>query len=122
MTPNYPIDPIDPTLDCDAIRELIPDYAFGLADPADVRLVESNLASCPEGGNEMADFRPLEGELGAQVPEIEPPSAIGEWLMAAIAAPAIANKPRRQALRLAWLAAALVVIALVITNVYWLIR
>ncbi len=119
MTPN---NRINPALDCDSIRELIPDYAFGLADPEDIRFVESNLINCPEAVNELADFRQLQAELRASVLQIEPSLVVGERLMAAIATPTIAMKPRRQSFRLAWLAAALVVIALVMTNIYWLVR
>src|SRR5450432_2338860 len=119
MTSNAPSDPLR---GCDAIRELIPDYAFGLATAEDIRLVESNLADCPEAANDLADFRRLQEDMRASVVQIEPPAALGARLMAAIATPALPIKPRRQPIRWAWLAAALIAIAFLTSNIYWLIR
>src|SRR5258708_26564825 len=118
MTPNSRI---DPAVDWDGIRELIAGYAFGLADPEDIRFVESNLINCPEAVDELADFRQLQAELRASVPQIEPPLAVGERLMAAIATPTIAMKPRRQTFRLSWLAPSLLVIPLPLTHFYFLL-
>src|SRR5260221_7450611 len=113
---------IYPTYDCDAIQELIPDYAFGLTDPEETRRVESSLAACPEAANQLADFQRLQAEMRAGVPQIELPAQLGERLMAAIAAPTVVAQPRRHPLRRGWMIAAAAVIALIITNVYWLTR
>jgi hypothetical protein len=67
--------PIEQTSDCEAIRELISDYAFGLTDPGDTRLVESNLARCSDAANQLSDFRHLQADMRAGVPRIEPPAA-----------------------------------------------
>src|SRR5258708_19362888 len=112
---------IDSVLDLDGIRELIPEYAFGLANPEDIRFVESNLINCPEAVNELADFRQLQAELRASVLQIEPSLVVGERLMAAIATPTIAIKPRRQTFRLSWLAPSLLVIPLPLTHFYFLL-
>ncbi len=119
MNPNHLT---ELTRDCDTIRELIPDYAFGLTDPEETRLVESRLDSCPEAAAQLTDFQSLQAEMRAAVPQIEPPARLGERLMAATATPAHPARPRRQAWRQVWLAAAMALIALVVTNVYWLAR
>jgi hypothetical protein len=55
------------------------------------------------------------------VTQIEPPAYLRERLMTAIAAPAPEAQPRRTIPR-GWLALAAVIIALILTNVYWLVR
>lgn len=108
---------LEATHNCDAIRELIPDYAFGLTGPEETRLVESNLAFCPEAVAELADYQHLQTEMRAGVPQVEPPPLLQQRLMAAIATPKRPTIPRR-VFRWQWLAAA-AVIALVVTNLYW---
>ena len=61
---------------CDAIRELIPEYAFGLTDPEQTRFVEANLQHCAEAAAELADFQRLQSEMRADVAQIEPPLAL----------------------------------------------
>jgi anti-sigma-K factor RskA len=120
MSPNQHL--ISPP-DCDAIQELIPDYAFGLTSAAETRLIESNLASCPDAVAQLADFRRMQDQLRADVKEIAPPPGLEDRLMAAIAEPSLpAAKPRPKTIRWAWVTAAAAVIALVLTNVYWLAR
>jgi hypothetical protein len=121
---------VDPARDCDAIRELIPDYAFGLTDADETFFVEANLEYCPGAAAQLADFRSLQDEMRANVPEIEPSAQLGERLMAAIvapvaavpAAPAVPLKPRLKRIPLGWVAAGAAVIALVGSNVYWISR
>jgi predicted anti-sigma-YlaC factor YlaD len=103
--------------DCDLIHDLIPDYAFGLTGPDETRLVERHLANCPDAEAQLADFRRLQDDMREDVPQIEPPPQLAERLMAAIAAP----QPQPRRIQWAWLAAAAVV-ALVVTNLYWLLR
>jgi anti-sigma-K factor RskA len=123
MTVNHQTDRAH---DCDPIKELIPEYAFGLTDPTETRLVEANLADCPEASAQLADFRRLQAEMRAGVPQIEPSAHLGERLMAAIVTPPTPAKVRRfQPINRAWLAAAIAaiaVIALLGTNIYWLTR
>src|SRR5947208_2567581 len=113
---------------CDTIQELIPDYAFGLTDPGETRLVETNLTRCPEAAMQLADYRHLQAEMRAGVPQIAPPSQLETRLMAAVSIPAVikTNSQARRVIRFSrlnrrwgWLAAALVLIALVGSNVYW---
>lgn len=117
---------------CDAIRDLIPDYAFGLTDAEQTRLVEAHLPLCAEAAAQLAEFRQLQDAMRAEVAQIEPPPALEAKLMAAIAAPdrehparphsLPAAVPPRRRLPYAWLAAAAAIIALVLTNGYWLTR
>ncbi|MBI5667297.1 MAG: anti-sigma factor [Chloroflexi bacterium] len=106
--------------DCDSVELLIPDYAFGLTTPEETRLVETNLAACPEAVAQLADYRQLQDEMRLSVPQIEPSPDLEARLMAAIAPAAPAQTPRRVQ-PLAWLAAAAIV-ALALTNIYWLVR
>lgn len=106
-------------VDCEALQELIPDYAFGLADAEAVRLVETSLPVCPEAAAQLADYRRLQDEMRVSVPLMHPPPQLGERLMAAVKTQPVTTAPRRQLNWLMGLAAAAVV-ALVITNLYWL--
>ncbi|MEP7291350.1 MAG: anti-sigma factor [Chloroflexota bacterium] len=123
--------------DCEKLLDLIPEYAFGVTDPEQTRLIEASLHACPEAVSRLAEYRDLQDELRAGVAQIEPPPLVGERLMAAIhppipfvapnavptSAPVIAAAPRRsRAMRMAWVAAAAAVVALVLTNLYWLTR
>ncbi len=131
---------------CENIQQLIPEYAFGLTSLEETKLVEANLAACPQAAADLADYRRLQEEMREEVPQIEPPVGLEAKLMAAIAVPAapaerinirpqspaphmpsaapIATpvtpvavpKPRRN---IAWLAAAAAILALVITNIFW---
>ncbi len=115
---------------CDAIRELIPEYAFGLTDAEQTRFVEANLQHCVEAAAELADFQRLQNEMRADVAQIEPPLALESKLMAAIAEPVSttsplimpAIQPRRRAIPVGWLVAAAAIIVLLLTNGYWLVR
>ncbi len=115
---------------CDAIRELIPEYAFGLTDPEQTRFVEANLSTCTDAAAELADFQRMQAEMRADVAQIEPPLALESKLMAAIAEPASKptpvilpdNPPRRRSIPVGWLVAAAAIIVLLLTNGYWLTR
>lgn len=111
--------------DCDAITELVADYAFGLTSTDESRLVESRLPACPQAAGQLADFRRLQDEMRRGVKQIEPPAALGERIMAAAAATATpAPQPRVTHLNTnrGWLAAAAAVALLLLTNIYWLTR
>lgn len=109
--------------DCESLQALIPDYAFGLTSAEETRLVEAHLADCPEAVAQLADYRRMQTDLRAGVPQIEPPPALEAKLMAAIAPPAISiPKPQHKPFPIMPLAAAAALIALVFTNVYWMTR
>lgn len=127
---------LESVVDCETLSSLIPDYAFGLTDAEESRLVESGLPFCPDATAQLAEFRQMQDDMRASVAEFEPPPMLGERLMAAIALPAPAlsapavvvpptPKPAsRPASRFpkinpAWAAAAAALVVLVITNFYW---
>jgi anti-sigma-K factor RskA len=127
-------------MDCEALLDLIPEYAFGVTEPEQTRQIEASIAHCPEAAARLAEYRMMQDELRASVPQVEPPPALGTRLMAAIAepipfavppapalsAPVMTEKPpqvpKTRSFRLAWVAAAAALLALVLTNVYWFSR
>lgn len=120
MSPDYHL---ESTHDCDAIRELIAEYAFGLTSPEETRLVEANLASCLEAVAQLEDYRRLQDEMRGSVPQHEPSPMLEDRLMALIATPQEAPQPQpRFRFHPAWLAAAVALIILLLSNVYWLFR
>lgn len=106
--------------DCDEIVELVADYAFGLTDEAESRLVAGRLHDCPTAAEQLAEFRRLQDEMRRSVAQIEPPAALNDRIMAA----AGVKRPRTTALpaRAGWMAAAAAVALLLLTNLYWLTR
>jgi anti-sigma-K factor RskA len=110
--------------DCEAIQELIPDYAFGLTSAEETRWIESNLASCPDAAAQLADYQQLQDEMRGTVPQMDPPADLESRLMAAVSAlptPAQTVKPHR-VIHWGWVVAAAAMVALVLTNVYWFAR
>lgn len=119
---------------CDAIRELIPEYAFGLTSPDETRFVEANLQHCADAAAELADFQRLQSEMRTDIAQIEPPLSLESKLMAMIAepdplpAPAPAPvmmpvaPPRRRSIPVGWMVAAAAIVVLLVTNGYWLAR
>src|SRR4051812_30101242 len=100
---------------CDTVGELIADYAFGLTDPEETRMVEANLTYCPDAVEQLADFRRIQGEMRAGVPQVEPSPQMGTRLMAAITAPAapaplsrLSRRPFSRSFNRVWLAAAVI--------------
>jgi len=116
-------------VNCDSILELIPDYAFGLTDLAESRWVESNLARCPEAASQLANYQRIQDAMRVDVPQIEPPVALEEQLMAAIRiapapTPTVHKAERRAARR--WntrtILAAAAMLLLVFSNVVWIVQ
>jgi hypothetical protein len=138
---------LDRVIDCEAIVALIPDYAFGMTDADETRMVESGLPFCPDATAQLAEFRQLQDEMRDSVPQLEPPPALGMRLFAlavadapaipvvpvvpappAAPAPVLTQAPAKPkavpqiAIRPAWIAAAAAVLVLVVTNFYWFTR
>jgi anti-sigma-K factor RskA len=111
----------EPTLDCNVIEEMIPDYAFGLTTPDETRLIEANLARCPSAAARLAEFERLQDEMRENVPQVVLPPALGDRLMAAAGGTPAAAKQRRLP-AWGWIAAAAAAALLIITNAYWLVR
>lgn len=124
--------------DCQVIHPLIPAYALGAADADEAVLVEAHLAGCAEAAAELAAYTELADTLLYSAPPVQPPAALAGKLRAATApnAPAPARQPvlaRTQpgfwqrlgaALsprqwRPAYVLAALALLTLVATNLYW---
>lgn len=82
-----------PTLDCTAITELIPDYAFGLTSAEESQWVEANLTRCPEAAAQLAEFRLLQDDLRTSVPVMAPPAGLEARLMAAVGDAKVAGTP-----------------------------
>lgn len=80
-------------IDCSEIIELIPDYAFGLADEETARRVEAALPSCPDAARHLADYRRAQAAMRAHVPQIAPPLSLAEKLRAAIQSETAAPVP-----------------------------
>lgn len=70
--------------DCEALRELLPAYAFGASDPDEIATVERLLPHCREAAAELEEYRALSIGYSSSVPQIEPPaSLLANLLMAA---------------------------------------
>jgi len=119
---------LESAIDCEIIGTLIPDYAFGLTDAEDSRLVESSLPVCLDAAAQLADFRQIQDEMRASVAQLEPPPELAERLMALVnapvpaAAPVVKRKLQLPPLRPAWVAAVAALLVLVVTNFYWFSR
>lgn len=111
----------NPAQPCETIQDLIPAYAFGLTTADEARLVETHLSACPEAAAQLTDYRRMQDNLRAAVPQVEPPPGLEDRLMAAVAA---AEQPsrRRPQIHRAWWVAAAALVALVVSNVFWLTR
>lgn len=128
-----------PENECDAIIELIADYAFGLTSAEETRRVEAGLPHCAEARQMLDEYRQMQGIMRDSVREVAPPPTLRANLMAAIAAPpvkpaataptqppapAVMPPPQRTntapRLHPAWLATAAAVVLLVISNIFWL--
>lgn len=105
--------------ECEQARELLPAYSIGATDDAETRLVDSQLARCPELVEELARLRGVSDALAYDVPQVEPPPHMLDQLLSS----ARASKPAPKRQRRVWIAAAAAVAALVlINNLYWITR
>ncbi len=119
MNPNLPSTSAG---NCDSIQELIPDYAFGLTDLDENRLVEASLENCADASVDLAEYQQLQDEMRASVPQLEPPPLLVVRLAAATATPPAAVSVSKVKRLLPWLAAAAALVALALTNAFWLTR
>jgi len=121
--------------DCDELRDLIPAYSIGATDEADTRLIEDGLRRCPDLALELAEYERVGAALAQSVPQVAPPPELLTSLLtaaraaasAASSAPALVpasrpQPPKRRRLSAAWLAAAVLALVLVASNVYWVNR
>lgn len=103
-----------PIPSCEALRDLLPAYALGMADPDEARQIEALLPHCPQWRAEIAAYQQLGGDLAALVPPVMPPPEVKAGLMRAVTTH---RQPHRPAW--GWIAAACLLLLLVVSNVAW---
>lgn len=108
--------------ECEAIREIIADYAFNLTDVSETQAVETGLPDCQDAVHELEDYRRIQESMRASIRLDVPSKDLRDRLLRATAISAVrpADKPRFRRLHPAWMAAAAAIVLLVVTNLYWL--
>lgn len=87
----------------DDVFQLIPAYALGALDEGEVGAVEAHLDGCMACRAELALYEDVADQLALAVPQVAPPAALRERLMArverpaGVAVPARADEPARPA-------------------------
>ncbi|MBE2268995.1 MAG: anti-sigma factor [Anaerolinea sp.] len=71
--------------ECSEILEMLPDYAFGLADEKTVQRVEASLSACPEAVRQLLEYRALQAEMRSSVPQVDPPASLRSRLREIVA-------------------------------------
>jgi hypothetical protein len=79
-------DAIDGGLTCDEVRDLAAPFVLGALDRDEMDAVRGHLASCAQAHPEYAELGSVVPVLAASVPQVEPPAALKDRLMAAAAA------------------------------------
>ncbi|MBX3061344.1 MAG: anti-sigma factor [Anaerolineae bacterium] len=111
--------------DCSSIQELIPDYAFGLTDQATTQVVEAGLVDCPDAVEQLTEFRRLQMDMRAGVPQIDPSAHLAEKLLkmtegaSTVSVNTLASTSHKRPVHPAWFAAAAAILVLLLTNIYW---
>jgi len=75
-------------LTCDEVRDLAAGFVLGALEPAEMEAVRDHLASCSEAHEEVAELGGTATYLADAVEPVEPPSALGARIVAAVAAEA----------------------------------
>lgn len=122
---------------CAQVLALIPAYALGATDPEETRLVQMGLARCPDAVLALADYTELSERMLFGAPNVAAPNHLAQRLRAALSpqsvpAPApvlsrlVQAKPKPTGLGRLWTfpslgfaAAALALLLLVTSNLYW---
>src|SRR5690606_36529683 len=81
---------------CEQLQALIPAYSLGIADAYERALVEASIDRCPEIAQELASYRELAAVLHYSAPTVQPPPALRDRLLAAIATPDETASPAPQ--------------------------
>lgn len=122
---NHKTGPEQP--DCASLRDLIPAYALGAVDAEERAQIEAGLTYCPELAEEIAAYKELTDAIHFAAPQVAPPPELGARILNAVA-PAPAPEPvriverQRPALRFGWVAAAVALVLLAVSNGYWLVQ
>lgn len=111
------------TIDCEALRALLPAYSINALDEQDRQQVQDGLNACPELAEELAQLRGLHERLLYSAPLVRPSSTLKAKILKAAAqeTPAVqplvvAPVPRRRFP----LIAAVLLIALLGSNLFWI--
>lgn len=105
--------------DHDAWRDQAALYVLGAQTPAERAAFDAHLAACSECAADVRSMTDVVGALAYAAPEVEPPAALRDQVLASIGAaergPAVVvpMRPRRTALAIPWLAAAASVVVAV---------
>jgi anti-sigma-K factor RskA len=78
--------PTRPDLSCDEVRELAGAFVLGALDADEADAVRAHLALCADPHAEMAELGSVLTVMAESVPQVEPPAALKERIMAAAAA------------------------------------
>jgi anti-sigma-K factor RskA len=66
------------------VQELLPAYALGILSQEDARMVQRHLETCHSCRQELREYEEVGAELALAVPEVAPPPALEQRLMAGI--------------------------------------
>jgi len=124
--------------DCETIHRLIPAYSVQATDAEETRLVEAHLKNCPEAVAELKDYHAVADKLLYSIPPVQAPTHLGDQLMADIAQRSLHHDAlpevrlvNRETFRArikhtfegmktrAYAFAALILILLLASNLYW---
>lgn len=129
-----------PAPDCERLRELLPAYSIGAADPDEARFVEATLPLCPEVSPELREYAQAAQVLYSRVPRAQRPAGMqarflerlaaetgGDSAASASAPPTVVALPRQpgvgravRQLTLTWGGLAALLILFTLSNLYWI--
>jgi anti-sigma-K factor RskA len=112
------------TMDCNELKELIPEYAIGALGEDEQAAVESLLGECLEARSLLNEYRELTDALLYAIPIVPPPPSLREAMLERAGGRREQVGPFRRigsALSpgLAWGIAAVAIVVLILTNLYW---
>ncbi len=111
-------------MNCDEIRDLIPEYALGALGKDERTAVEQLLDECPEARSLLSEYEEVTEALLYAIPVVSPPPSVRAAVLGSNGgrqAYVGVLRRLRTALghRIAWGLAAVAIIALILTNLYW---
>jgi anti-sigma factor RsiW len=108
-----------PTPNCTELEALIPDYVFGILDEEERERVKRGLADCPQLAPQVASYKALYDRMLFSAPLRPPQAALKRRILQAARASLPAATARA---RWAYAAAALLLVLLGATNLYWIVE
>ncbi len=108
-------------MDCNEVRDLIPEYVLGALEEGKMTEVELHLEQCPEARSLLREYEEIADALLYAVPLVVPPKAVRESIMDRIGTKDSRFEERRNwaGTRFAWVLAAIAVLLLLASNLYW---